>query len=652
MAQVSSGSFNTTSCEGRYLTFKWSVDNTNIANNYKEIYWSVIGAGASGYVTSGNFKVVIDGETVYSSSNRVDVWVGTVIASGYKKIYHNSNGTRSFSASVEAGIYEFAVNCRGSGTWELPNVPRYTNITSFVVSKRDETSVLFSYSCDAPCDYAWYSTDNGSTWHELSSSNIVSGLSANTTYNFKLRVRRTDSQLTTDSSTYPQTTYNYPHCTSSPDFTIGNALTLEFYNPLGREIQVVGYAKSNGSQILAGKTTGKSLTGFATNDANGGANAQYASIPNAQSGAYKVVVTYNGVSMTRDNGNVYKIRGNEIPTINAFDYIDTNSAVVAITGSEFQIVQNKSQLQARFHSATPNYGAGSITDYVVECNGVYKERTEAGTLDLGVVNSARNVDLTLTVFDSRGLSASKTITVNIIPYEPPKATVELKRLNNYEDETYLTVDSSKSSVNGKNTTSIKYRYKVSGGSYGSYETIPDGEEYVFELDKNNSYIFEVVVADALGSSFVGEYVLNKGVFPLFIDTGKNSVGINCFPQNSKTLEVNGYDLYDFAMRYEKSHRRIYVGNKNGVTITVDKTNSTDKIPIIITGVDNGKEVPVHTIVQFYPYETSVAVHALNLGHPYTVTRSGQKIHIDASQYSYLEISVPLGSEITLTNSSL
>ena len=76
------------------------------------------------------------------------------------------------------------------------------------------------------------------------------------------------------------------------------------------------------------------------------------------------------------------------------------------------------------------------------------------------------------------------------------------------------------------------------------------------------------------------------------------------------------------------------------------------IPIIITGVDNGKEVPVHTIVQFYPYETSVAVHTLNLGHPYTVTRSGQKIHIDASQYSYLEISVPLGSEITLTNSSL
>ena len=69
MAQVSSGSFNTTACEGRYLTFNWSVDNTNTASNYKEIYWSVVGAGAGGYVTSGNFKVVIDGETVYSSGS-------------------------------------------------------------------------------------------------------------------------------------------------------------------------------------------------------------------------------------------------------------------------------------------------------------------------------------------------------------------------------------------------------------------------------------------------------------------------------------------------------------------------------------------------------------------------------------------------------
>lgn len=548
MAQVSSGSFNTTSAEGRYLTFNWSVDNTNVASNYKEIYWSLVGAGVGGYVIGGNFKVVIDGETVYSNSTRREIWVGTVIASGYKKIYHNNNGTKSFSASVEAGIYEVAVNCSGSGTWELPTISRYAKITSFSVIQRDETSVLYSFSVDSTCDYAWYSTDNGANWYGLPTTNIVSGLQANTSYQFKLRLRRTDSQLTTDSSTYTQSTYNYPHCINSPDFTIGDALTLEFYNPLGREFTVNGYAKSNGVSIFSGTVAGNKATGF--ND-TASVDAQYNSIPNAQSGAYKVVVSWDNKAMTRDAGNVYRIRGNEVPTINGFDYIDGNSTTIAVTGDNTQIVQNKSTLQARFHSATANYGASGITSYKLECNGITKTGNKEGQYDFGTIDSARDVDLKLTAYDSRGLSASKTITVKMVAYETPKATVELKRLNNYEDETYLTVNASRSSVLGKNTMEIKYRYKVSGGTYTDYELILNGRTKTLSLDKNNAYSFNVVVTDIFGSTFTGEYLLNKGVFPLFIDTGKNSVGINCFPKETNSLEVNGHNILANSMLWQE-----------------------------------------------------------------------------------------------------
>ena len=536
MAQVSSGSFNTSACEGRYLTFNWSVDNTNTTSNYKEIYWSVVGAGAGGYVTSGNFKVVIDGETVYSSANRVDVWVGTVIASGYKKIYHNNDGTRSFSASVEAGIYEFAVNCRGSGSWELPTIAVKPNITSFSVFQRDETSVIYSFSVDVACDYAWYSVDNGANWYGLPNTNIVSGLSANTTYQFRLKVRRADNQYTAISSTYPQSTYNYPHCIESPDFTIGEPVTLKLYNPLNREVRITGYANSDNRDIFGGISTGTTITGF--ND-SASVNAQYASIPSSQSGGYRVVIGYDSVAMVRDSGNVYRIRGNESPTINAFDYIDSNSAVVAITGDNTQIVQNKSMLQARFHSATANYGAGGIQSYTLECNGISIGGYDAGAYDIGVINSARDVKLTLTAYDSRGLSASKTITVKMVAYEAPKASVTLERLNNYEDETYLTVDGSVSSVLSKNTMAIKYRYKQSGGSYGSFTNISDRVKQTLSLDKNNSFIFNIVVTDAFGEKFDAEFVLNKGTFPLFIDTEKNSVGINCFPKYEKSLEING-----------------------------------------------------------------------------------------------------------------
>ena len=649
MAQVSSGSFNTTSAEGRYLTFNWSVDNTNIASNYKEIYWSLVGAGVGGYVISGNFKVVIDGETVYNNSTRREIWVGTVIASGYKKIYHTTNGTRSFSASVEAGIYEVAVNCRGSGSWELPTIPRYATIKSFSVSQRDETSVLYNFTVDGECDYAWYSKDNGASWQDLPNSNIVSGLSAGSSYQFKLRLRRKDSQLTTDSASYTQSTYNYPHCINSPDFTIGDTLTLEFYNPLNREITIKGYAKSDGSQIFAGATTGTRLTGFNVNDENGGANAQYASIPNAQSGEYKVVVSWNGVSRERDTRNIYKIRGNEIPTINAFDYIDSNNTVVAITGDNTQIVQNKSTLQARFHPATANSWASGITSYILECNGITKGGYEAGAYELGTIDSARNVELKLTAYDSRGLSASKTITVKMVAYEPPKATVELQRLNNYEDETYLTVDGSVSSVLEKNTMTIQYRYKLSGGSYGSFTTINDRTKQTLSLDKNGEFVFNVVVTDVFGSQFSGEYNLSKGVFPLFIDTVKNSVGINCFPGKENSLEVNGKDVFDFADKYEKSHKQILLGSAGGLKISVNSVYGSDKIPIVVTGADNSSYKPVHTIIQ---YRTDGSFDFINLGYECKVTRSGKYIHLDALQWSFFEVSVPMGSEITLSNSAL
>lgn len=642
MAQVSSGSFNTTSAEGRYLTFNWSVDNTSIANNYKEIYWSLVGAGTSGYVTCGNFKVVIDGETVYSSSTRINVYVGTVIASGKKKLYHSNTGTKSFSARVEAGIFDVAVNCSGSGSWELPTIPRYANITNFTVTQRDETSVLFNFTTDSNCDYVWYSTDNGATWNNLQNSNIVSGLTANTTYQFKLRVRRTDSQLTTDSSTYPQSTYNYPHCTNSPDFTIGNALTLEFYNPLGREITIKGYAKSSGAEIFTGTTSERTLTGF--NDDNS-VNAQYASIPNAQSGAYKVIVSWNGKAMTWDGGNVYKIRGNEYPTINSFDYVDGNSATVGITGNNTLIVQNKSTLQARFHSATANYGAGEITNYVIECNGTTKSGSKAGTYDMGTVNSARDVDLKLTVYDGRGLSASKTITVNMASYETPKAIVELQRLNNYEDETHLTVDGSVSSVAGKNTMKIQYRYKLSGGSYGAFITIADKATQTLSLDKNNAYIFNIVVTDTFGETFNGEYVLNKGVFPLFIDTVKNSVGVNCFPKEENSLEINGFNM----AKIYKCEKSILLGNSEGLKITINSFGGTDKIALVVMGAENTSMTPVFKIIHI---RSSGSWDELNLGLDSTVSVSGSNIHISASQWSHFTVKAPLGCEITLNNSTL
>lgn len=110
---ASSGSITTGQKEGRSVTLSWTLSSQNIANNTSTIAWTLKGSGsASGWVMSGGFKAVINGTTVYSTStdNRIQLYNGTVIASGSLKISHNADGTKSFKLS-----YSFA-SCSSKNT--------------------------------------------------------------------------------------------------------------------------------------------------------------------------------------------------------------------------------------------------------------------------------------------------------------------------------------------------------------------------------------------------------------------------------------------------------------------------------------------------------------------------------------------------------
>lgn len=144
---ASSGSFNTTAYSGRYLTFSWSIKSQSIANNQTTISWTLKGAGGSSstYYKAGNFKVVIDGTTVYSSSTRINLYSGTTVASGDCTITHGSDGNKTFSASAQAGIYTVAVNCTGSGSFTLDQIPRQATLTN-APNFNDEQNPTITYS--------------------------------------------------------------------------------------------------------------------------------------------------------------------------------------------------------------------------------------------------------------------------------------------------------------------------------------------------------------------------------------------------------------------------------------------------------------------------------------------------------------------------
>lgn len=123
---ATSGTFKTSAYESAYLQFDWTLKNQSTVNNQSVISWTLKGAGIkSGYwYMAGPFKCVINGNTVYQSSTRIKLYTGTVVASGELAIGHDTNGSKSFSAYAECAIYTSAVNCKGSGSWSLPNIAR------------------------------------------------------------------------------------------------------------------------------------------------------------------------------------------------------------------------------------------------------------------------------------------------------------------------------------------------------------------------------------------------------------------------------------------------------------------------------------------------------------------------------------------------
>lgn len=178
---ATSGSCSSNSYSGRYIQLNWSRTSYDVNGCYSDIAWSLVGAGtaSASWYKAGNFKVVIDGETVYSSSTRINLYNGTTVASGTKRIYHNSDGTKSFSASIEAGIYYVAVNCSGSGSWTLDTIPRYLNSINLYSNSTALESLGLKWTCSPTRDWTQYrikkSGGSYGSWTDAGDSGTTSG---------------------------------------------------------------------------------------------------------------------------------------------------------------------------------------------------------------------------------------------------------------------------------------------------------------------------------------------------------------------------------------------------------------------------------------------------------------------------------------------
>jgi len=305
------------------------------------------------------------------------------------------------------------------------------------------------------------------------------------------------------------------------------------------------------------------------------------------------------------------------PTFNA-SYQDTNSTTTAITQNNQLIIRNNSTLEIDVTNATA-YKSATLSSIKAELNGtIYNGTLNNGsaTFNIGAINVSENITAVVTLTDSRGFSTNQNVNIQVLDWVLPTAIINLQRENNFYSETNINVNAEYSSLDNKNTISIKVRYKkVSDVTYSNWTTLQDDVTQQFTLDNNYEWNVQVVLEDRLGTTTYN-LVLSRGIPIAFFDRLKRSLGINCFPADTESLEVSGENILTRIAGYGQGANQVTgdwdtaCGTASGFYMGNGLTHS----PAGAT-VDNWWWV-IH-LVHNEEYQRQIAFSFLNNGEIYT-----------------------------------
>lgn len=516
----------------------YAYANENVGGNYSNVHTLIRLRYSGNSLKMSSWSAASD---TTSTGGGYTSWAGNTdynLLESSWNVGHADNGTGSVSIGMSFSSTYGITSASWRGTVDLQTIPRQSSVSQSFNSKT-ETTITMNTSMGAYCNGIWYSL-NGGGWQGTGivpgtgCTYTISELSANTTYSIRTRVQRQDSGMCSETGSTSITTYAYPYITSSPSFTIGNDFTIGLYNPLSRNCSIT--LKDDSETVFSqNSTTSTSLT-FSSS----GSHATFLqnSIPNSTAATYSATLDYNG-NTSEGQGHYYidQTASRPVFTANSLSHYDTNSAVVAISGSNQKIVQNKSTPRFSIKASAKN--GASLKKAIFNINGTAYTSASASNIyvDTGTINLGSNFNAYCTITDSRGLSNTTVFTVVMTPYAPPTAILTVTRRNNYYNETTINIDSAASAV-GSNTCSIKYK-AVSGSTTIGWKTASDNVPVTESLDNTLSWDITAIITDSFGSQSTYEKTLQRGVALMFLDNTLQSVGVGTFPTKKNSVQVLG-----------------------------------------------------------------------------------------------------------------
>ena len=389
------------------------------------------------------------------------------------------------------------------------------------------------YSYDSPK----ISTDDGGTYtlatvtSDAIKHNADGSKSITITCKFKLNATIGGTSYSTVTATGTAKLDNIARAatiTAAPNFNDEGNPTITYSNPAGSTVTTLQacIADTSSNVIVTYRDiskTGTSYT-FSLTSAERTALRQACSTANSMGIRFYVKTELGGETYKNYLAKTLSII-NANPTINP-TAVDKGSVSITLTGdAENKVIKGYNNMAVAIN-ATANKNA-TLKSYKISCGGK-SITTASGTL--GYVESGT---FTFTATDSRGNSTTKTLTKTLINYVPitcslsaknptPDGAMSFTIKGNYFNGSFGAVN---------NTLTVQYRYKVEGGSYGSWTTVTatkSGNTYTVTttltgLDYRQAYVVQARATDEIETVNTSEKSVKS--IPVF-DWGADDFNFN------------------------------------------------------------------------------------------------------------------------------
>lgn len=309
---------------------------------------------------------------------------------------------------------------------------------------------------------------------------------------------------------------------SATNANVGSNSTITISRASSSFTHTLTYTFGSLSGTIATKTTSTSVaftlpTSF---------YAQIGSTATSKSGTI-TCETFNGstsLGTTTCSFTATTSKANDAPTLSPSAYIATDSTTYALTGSTTTFIKGYTNVTVATGAAARN--SATLKSQKIENSG---QTINAAS---GTITAVTSGTFSYSATDSRGYTTTTTLTRSIVNYVPKTCNFKPR----------ITVDGTATiSINGNifngsfgavtNTLTVQYRYRVAGGTWGSWTNVSaskSGNTYsatatVTGLDYRTKYGFQARVTDKIGTTTANEQTVIA--LPVF-DWGEDGFNFN------------------------------------------------------------------------------------------------------------------------------